>query len=344
MSESFTHTLAMNDPQNKPEGPPQSRELLPATAPDFAVVSQPTYTRTLFFGPQGLRPGWGFVFYVVGFLGLQRLADFWLTDWVHLSPRMSTRVVEALFEFASFVCAAIPAVILAKVERRSWNVYGLPARRAFGKLFWFGAVWGFAGISVLIFSLYGLHDFTFGRVVLHGMRIAKFAAYWSVMFLLVGLFEEFVFRGYTQFTLARGVGFWPAAIVLSGAFGVVHLGNEGEHWTGALAAAFIALFFCLTLQRTGSLWFAVGFHAAWDWGESFFYSAPDSGLPAPGHLLNSTLHGSEWLTGGSVGPEGSVMCFLVITMLWIAFDRVYPRRTTSSILPAKKADSPLREE
>jgi uncharacterized protein len=272
------------------------------------------------------------------------LADFCATSVVHLSPRMSTRVSDGLFEFAGLVAAVIPAVILARVEKRRWSAYGLSLRRAFQNNFWMGAVWGFAGISALIIAIFGLHDFTFGRIVLHGARIAKFAAYWSVMFLLVGLFEEFLFRGYTQFTLARGLGFWPAAIILSTTFGLVHLGNEGEQWPGALAAAFIALFFCLTLRRTGSLWFAVGFHAAWDWGESFFYSVPDSGLPAPGHLLNSSLHGSVWLTGGSVGPEGSVLCFIVIALLWITFDQVYAGRRAPSVPPARKANSSLDSE
>jgi len=154
--------------------------------------------------------------------------------------------------------------------------------------------------------------------------LARFAAFWALLFLLVGLFEEFLLRGYTLFTLARGVGFWPAAVVLSCVFGLIHLRNEGEQWRGLLAAAFIGFFFCLTLRRTGSLWFAVGFHAAWDWGETFFYSVPDSGMVAPGHLLRSSLHGADWLSGGSVGPEGSVLCLVVIAMLWIAFEKMHP--------------------
>src|SRR5581483_661698 len=118
---------------------------------------------------------------------------------------------------------------------------------------------------------------------------------------LWGLFEEFLFRGYTQFTLAEGIGFWPAAVLLSAAFGAIHLRNQGEAWIGALGAAFIGLFFCLTLRRTRSLWFAAGMHASWDWGETFLYSVPDSGFLPPGHLLNSSFHGPQWLTGGSVG-------------------------------------------
>jgi uncharacterized protein len=118
--------------------------------------------------------------------------------------------------------------------------------------------------------------------------------------------------------------------LLTCTFGLVHRQNAGERWSGILLAACIGLFFCLTLRRTGNLWFAIGFHAAWDWGETFFYSVPDSGMVAPGHLLKSTLHGPVWLTGGSVGPEGSVVCFVVIVLVWIAFDRVYPRAASSA--------------
>src|SRR5216683_1607564 len=92
-------------------------------------------------------------------------------------------------------------------------------------------------------------------------------------------------------------------------------------WVGA---GLIGFFLCLTLRRTGDLWWAVGFHMAWDWGESYLYSVPDSGAILPGHLLNSSLHGPDWLTGGSVGPEGSYLVFVVIGALWVLFDRAYP--------------------
>jgi hypothetical protein len=292
--------------------------------PAFAAATAPSYAHTLFWGPDGLRPGWGFAFYVIGFLILQefvvRLA--WFRD-LGYSGLWST----LLEEFGRFIAAVVPALVLMKIERRTWSVYGLPIKQAFGRRFCVGAVWGFLAISLVIFSMYGLGAFSPGHVMLHGTRLLRFAAYWMIFFVVVGLFEDFLFRGYSQATLARGIGFWRAAILLSCAFGLVHRGNEGERWTGVLTAALIGLFFCLTLQRTGSLWFAIGFHAAWDWGETFFYSVPDSGMVAPGHLLSSSLSGPWWLTGGSVGPEGSVFCFAVIALVSIAFHRTYPRRT-----------------
>ncbi|HVO79495.1 MAG TPA: CPBP family intramembrane glutamic endopeptidase, partial [Terriglobales bacterium] len=130
--------------------------------------------------------------------------------------------------------------------------------------------------------------------------------------------------GYIQFTLAQGIGFWPAAALLSALFGATHVNNPGETPTGILGAAVIGFFFCLTLRRTGNLWFAIGFHASWDWGETYFYSVPDSGGVWPGHLLQSSFQGPTWLTGGSVGPEGSALLFVVIALTWVVFDRAYP--------------------
>lgn len=292
-----------------------------ARTPDFAAAVQPSYVRTVFFGPDGLKPGWGFAFYVAMFYPLQFIATRWAASLELGANGLFSMMLE---ELGVLIAAVLPALILARVERRPWRSYGLPVRQAFGKLFWIGALWGFAAITLLLVAMYGLRVFSFGHLALHGARIAKFAVFWGIFFLLVGLFEDFLFRGYTQCALTRLIGFWPAAVLLSCTFGLIHLQNGGEHSAGLLAAAAIGFFFCLTLRRTGSLWFAVGFHAAWDWGETFFYSVPDSGTIFPGHLLKSSVHGPPWLTGGKVGPEGSVLCFVIIAVVWLAFSKRYP--------------------
>jgi len=291
-------------------------------APQFAAATRPSEIRQLFFGANRLRPAWAFVAYVLMFYPLQ-LGLSWLASRVEFGQGRGLWAMP-LAEFAVLVAAVSPAVLMGWIERRPLASFGLPAKGAFGRLFWIGAAWGFAGITLLLVVLYGLRVFDFGHLALHGARVAKFALFWAFMFLLVGLFEEFMLRGYSQNSLARAIGFWPAAIALSAVFGLIHLGNAGESWPGLLAAAGIGLFFALTLYRTGNLWFAVGFHAAWDWGETFFYSVPDSGGVFPGHLLASSFHGPKWLTGGTTGPEGSLLCFVVIGLVWVAFSRAYP--------------------
>jgi len=291
----------------------------PAIPPDFSL--QPSYVRTVFLGPHGLKPGWGLAFYLAIFYPLQFVGSRWAWSFELGADGLWSMMLE---ESGVLLAAVLPAMLLAQVERRPWGEYGLPARQAFGKLFWAGVVWGFAAITLLLGAMYGLRVFDAGHLVLHGARIVKFALFWAAFFLLVGFFEEFLLRGYSQFTLMRLVGFWPSAVLLSCTFGLIHLQNGGEQWPGLLAVAAIGFFFCLTLRRTGSLWFAVGFHAAWDWGETFFYSVPDSGTLFPGHLLKSSFQGPRWLTGGIVGPEGSVLCFVVIAITWTAFAKRYP--------------------
>jgi hypothetical protein len=204
--------------------------------------------------------------------------------------------------------ALLPAMVMGRFEGRSIGDFGLPVRQAFGKLFWEGAVWGLAAITLLLVALRIAHAFYFGQVVLHGVRVLRFAAFWAVYFVVVGIFEESLVRGYALFTLARGWGFWPAAAALSLVFGAIHMRNPGETWVGLTGVVAIGMFFCLTLYRTGSLWFAVGFHAFWDWGQTFLYSVPDSGTVEPGHLMR---------------PEASVVCFLVIAVVGAAFARRY---------------------
>lgn len=225
----------------------------------------------------------------------------------------TTAVSEAIL-FGFFLLASW---IMARIEGRTIGDYGLPARGAFGKRFWQGAIIGFAAMTILLASLHLAGVFSFGSMALHGGGILEYGAGWGVAFLFAGFYEEFSARGYPQFTLTTGIGFWPSAVLTSLVFGSLHLRNLGEDWIGALSAGSFGFLFCLILRRTGSLWMAIGFHMAWDWAETFFYGVPDSGFVAPGHMLNPTFHGSKWLTGGSVGPEGSVLVFVILALCWI---------------------------
>jgi membrane protease YdiL (CAAX protease family) len=100
---------------------------------------------------------------------------------------------------------------------------------------------------------------------------------------------------------------------------------------GLAGIVLTGLFWCLTLRRTGNLWFAVGMHASFDFGETFLYSVPDSGYIFPGHLSNATLAGPAWLTGGSAGPEASVCDFIMLLIFFYVFQRLYPARTQNSL-------------
>jgi uncharacterized protein len=215
--------------------------------------------------------------------------------------------------------------IMSRIEKRSLDDYGIPPRQAFGQRFWEGSVWGFAMLSAILLLVRLSGHFHIDSVALAGGAVFRWALAWGATFLAVSLMEEFAFRGYWLFAMARRIRFWPAALFLSCVFGVAHLGNHGENILGILQVVATGLLFCLMIRRTGNLWFAIGFHAAWDWAETFFYGTPDSGLLGVGRFLNTTIQGPNWLSGGSAGPEGSVFAILILLLCALLIHFRFPK-------------------
>ncbi|HYA61909.1 MAG TPA: type II CAAX endopeptidase family protein [Candidatus Sulfotelmatobacter sp.] len=295
-----------------------------------AVLTQPeTVTAprmNVFIGQKGLRAGWRLLVYLLILIASSTLINFTVRR-IAGPPRGIPGPTQLLLqEMVGFALAFGTALIMSRIERRRAGEYGLPAREMFGKKFWLGMLFGLAEITVLMGLISAFGGYSFGTLALQGNEIFRWGLFHLVLFTMVGLYEEFLFRGYMQYTLADGIGFWPAAIVLSILFGGMHLGNPGEGLVGAAGVLVVGLLFCFTLKRTGNLWYAVGLHASFDWGETYLFSVPNSGVLEPGHLSNAVWHGPKWLTGGTVGPEGSVFCFLTLGLQFLVVMWLFPAK------------------
>jgi uncharacterized protein len=312
-----------------------------------SVVGEPTtlapvrpshsgFLKKIFLGTNGLRAGWRLIIYVCLLSALSAVIRvimvrlFGTTGMPPGDMRPSRMLVGRII---TLVIAGTAALIMARIERERWGHYGLPLRRAVSHDFWFGCLWGFAGLSFVMGVLWKAGAYHMDGLAITGALAWKYAALWGLVFLMVGVFEEFLLRGYLLYTLASGIGFWPASILTSSLFLLGHLKNPGENWFGLADVFVIGMFFCLTLWRTGDLWFAVGLHAAWDWGQSYFYSVPDSGMVAPGHLFKMHMQGPSWLSGGSVGPEGSAVSLITHVLFFAVFMLIYRRRKWVGMQP-----------
>ncbi len=358
----------------------QSPDLQP---PSFAHAAPPPRSRLVrvFLSPQGLRPGWSILIFSLLMVGFTFITASILTRAGHLDRKQGfTPYAAFLGELAPFIAMLGAAAIVAAIERRRILDYNLVD--AFGvRHFFSGLAAGFLALSALIGALAAGGWLHFGPIALSGTAILHFASLWGAAFLLVGCVEEGLFRCYLQFTLTRGIRFWPAVIILgaiclelilrakgngvwgvylivllglapcyllhqrksasagfwiaawvsSTLFGFVHTGNNGENWIGIFAAAAIGFVFCASIYFTGSAWWAIGCHAAWDWSETFFYGTADSGLPAKGHLLTTAPAGSVFWSGGADGPEGSVLVLGVILALLVALAFLYGRSRKAAL-------------
>jgi membrane protease YdiL (CAAX protease family) len=163
--------------------------------------------------------------------------------------------------------------------------------------------------------MHALGLFEFGSMRAFSPSLLSDAALFAAAFLAVGVSEETLFRGYVLVELSRAVSFWPAAVVWALLFALPHALQAGDNALGGFEAGLFAFAAAAAFRWTGSLWLAIGYHAAWDFGESFVYGVPDSGQVTAERLFHPAIHGPVWLSGGSAGPEGSVLATLPMLAL-----------------------------
>jgi membrane protease YdiL (CAAX protease family) len=285
--------------------------------------------KKIFLGPDGLRAGWRFAIFVVLWSALDTGMLLLAQRFYRIHPGMDPVdfvVSDGLGLVATFLLLAG----IARFEGRRVGDYGLPAAPGFARRFAEGILWGFAPVAITMLGIAALGGVSIDGLALTGRALGGSAAVWGIAMIVLGFFEETLFRGYPLVTLARGMGFWPAAVLLSVFFGGLHYFTKPmESVLDAVSVAFIGLFVCLTFLRTGDLWLAVGFHAAFDFFALPVFGAPNTanaGLPVPGHFLATRFHGAAWLTGGPCGIEASVVMILATALLFLVFARMHPRR------------------
>jgi membrane protease YdiL (CAAX protease family) len=331
--------------------PTSPNDLLPpATMPDPPTIQpSPAAKENIFFGRYGLRAGWSMSIFILIVVILSVLSGFFaIAATGHMKEMMVARAQAQAHPEAHTPKVTVPfqpALVIvqdglsflgmlgicwffSRAERRRLGVYGIGASRRSD--FFPGAFWGLIALSALILLLHSLHLLYFDARLLFGPALFVYAAKWLFAFLVLGFSEEYMLRGYLQFTLTRGfiglaekispantrlVAFWLAAAIMSLVFGTVHLGNSGETALGIAQVVLVGLVFSYALWRTGSLWWAIGFHMAWDWAQSFLYGVPDSGNVSVGRLFQTHIAGKPLLSGGVDGPEGSVLCIPVLLLV-----------------------------
>jgi membrane protease YdiL (CAAX protease family) len=291
--------------------------------------------RRVFFGADGLRAGWSLILFYLA-ITVMRLAVKAVFRAIHqLDPDQLVHIRKYPIEVIvsdgiPFVVVMLATWLMARVERRSLAAYGVGATPGAVRQFLAGLFWGAGLLSLLVLILWQLHLLVFDGVQMAGLDVLRYSIEWAIGFLCVGLLEETISRGYFQFTLSRGIagpllytraapyaraiGFWTTAVLTSVMFGLGHMGNKGESSIGLVLAGLLGFAYTLSLWRTGSLWWAIGMHAAWDWAQSFVFGVADSGHVVAFNLLHSHAQGSVLQSGGPTGPEGSVFALPIAAL------------------------------
>lgn len=281
-----------------------------------------------------LRAGWRILAFLVLFMGVNILAQTILKAAYGGIPR-TTEYLRTSIVIALAALAATIAVPLARkyLDKKTFRSLGLSLSARTGKDLVFGFLLSglMAGIVFLVMMGTGLIEVTgvnWGGDVPAGNDLGTVAAYLAItsvgslafLFLIdvvVGWWEELVFRGYLLQNMIDGMGLWIAVAISCVLYGLIHMTNPNA---GLLSGAIIVLFGFLRIYgylATKMLWLSMGMHIGWN-----FFQGPIFGYAASGHqtasLIAQTPTGPAWLSGGDFGPEGSVLIIPVIGLALLA--------------------------
>jgi len=134
-----------------------------------------------------------------------------------------------------------------------------------------------------------------------------------VLMIMVAFAEEMVFRGYILNNLMKSMNKWVALVISAGLFTIAHVSNPGITSVAIANLLLAGLLLGINFIYTRNLWFAICFHFTWNFFQGPVFGYDVSGLPLQS-ILEPSLQGPWWLTGGTFGMEGS----FVTTALFIA--------------------------
>ncbi len=178
-----------------------------------------------------------------------------------------------------------------------------------------GAIVGFIMIAlpIGICILTGTVSLTFSKTA-DILTVLLFLA----AFLIQGMGEEALFRGYLLTTLTKRNGIWQAVFINSALFAVFHIGNAGFNLIAFLNIMLFGIFASVITLKRKSIWAAGAIHSIWNFAQGNVFGFEVSGNPKFASVFSASVkEGYDWFHGGAFGPEGglAVTVLLMIALL-----------------------------
>jgi hypothetical protein len=273
----------------------------------------------------GVAAKWKALLFMAGVLFLFPLA-LGPVNWLSARGLLQGRAAWiAANNWGAFVAVLIPTTVAAWCEGQPVGSFGFPWRAGRGRLLAEGVAWGL-GAAVLLAGLF--HATGVARA--HGLtpgagEAVGSGATWGLAMLGWALLDQSLKRGYLQSTVGRALGFWQTAWLLSVLFTLEKLlaYSNPLQLTAFLVTGLLA---CLTLRRTGDLWFGLGLQTGLDWSMVFLFGMghPITSLHPPGALMRVDMQGPVWLSGGEGGFYASALFLGLVAILAWGVQRRFP--------------------
>ncbi len=291
----------------------------------------------LFYNPEDgrLRSGWRLFLQLMMMLFFLGVAHY-LLGYVTTSPGFLAGRVPGTTAFVLSTWIAVRFL-----DKRSMRSLGLSIEKK-----WFRELGAGLAIGGLAMAFIFVLQLSLGWLSFTGFGWERsFSTFYPLPLLgylagmlLVGFYEELMFRGYQITNLVEGFyglrGSSTQAAILAVAvsslvFGIMHAGNPNVSNIALFNIMLAGVVLALPYLLTGSLALSVGLHTAWNFFQGGIFGLPVSGSPARSSLLQVRETGPDLFTGGGFGPEagltGIIGLLLIILLIFL-----YARRSSYS--------------
>lgn len=264
------------------------------------------------------------LFYVIGTCLMMFLCMFLFLGYKLAAVEMPeggllSHVWETLFMLVGYLSAA---VLILRWRNLPLSLLGLSLKGR-GKDLLAGT-----GVAVLLYAV------GFGLSLLMGM-VEVADVQWMprdllgalMFFLLVAVTEEVMLRGFVLGRmLSEGMNRFVALLLSSALFSAMHLFNPNFAFLPFVNILLAGCLLGASFLYTRNLCFPIVLHWFWNWLQGPVLGYEVSGTDCGQTLLTLRLKGSDLLTGGSFGFEGSLLCTVLLVVGTLAIVGYYERR------------------
>ncbi|HKJ27797.1 MAG TPA: type II CAAX endopeptidase family protein [Anaerolineales bacterium] len=257
-----------------------------------------------------LRAGWRLLLFIVLFIVISKISRIPISFLPQTLLDGDKTILILIEQFLSLVAITLSVFIARQfLDKRPFVSLGVERNTQTYKDILAGIV-----IAFLMFSFIFIIELSLGWLKVDGFAWQEISAgtvaiqivLWFAIFVIVGWQEELQTRGYLLQNLADGINLFWAVAISSVLFGLMHLGNPGANWVSTLGILLAGLFLTMPYILTRQLWISIGLHIGWNFSEGVIYGLPVSGIDTF-HIINTSVSGSDLLTGGAFGPEAGLV-------------------------------------
>lgn len=226
--------------------------------------------------------------------------------------------------FVSILILSSYWLFYSKYEKR--NITELSTKGLWKKLL-VGIIMGcvLQSLTILVIYFYG------GFKVIAINPVSTLIIPFTVAF-TVAIIEEILLRGIVFRITEEKWGSIIALIISGVIFGGLHLINPHVTLISILCTMVVGVLLAAAYMYYRSLWVPIALHFAWNFTQNGIFGAITSGNEKTNSLFTTQISGSEILTGGQFGPEGSIQAVLLCAVAAIIILRQLYNKNNKAML------------